>query len=290
MANKKAIIISSIVAAVAIAIGVSVTYVLASPMLEGTIDYNVDPQALEDDNDKLMNKYENSNGNYDSFQPYELANIALNLYDNSENHYSTVTGSVLAAGVTQTIYGATVRSGSEYFNENISQSGIVKVAKRFYQENDSINTYEGSVQSESSATWNSSATETLSTADYETKWGKVLARSNIYIISNKTVLDSSKEVDSAGNIVVKVNLDPILSVIRYTKQMVVMSDLESNPKFSSVAITFTMDSNLKLLTNVVDEAYTVRKVINANSTSTLYTTYHYDSIDIPDLSTNFIYE
>lgn len=289
--SKKTVVISSIVAAVAIGTGVGVTYAMFSHLLIPNTVIEGDYNALEDDQDALMERYEASNGDYSSFKPYELLNVAINNFDASENHYSTVTGSVKASIATQTINGTYIRNGNTYFNESLSTSSFVETGRRFYQEGGTVEVYTGSEVTASSASWSENDKVTQTLEENEDTWGKTLDRSSIYIVSSKTVLNSESSVNEEGNYEVTVNLDPELSTLRYLIQMVEMSGLSEKPKFHSVELNFTLSPDLKPLSSVINENYDVTVGLKVNSDATLYTDYHTDEVkEIPNLDTPIAYE
>lgn len=281
--SKKSVIVTACVAVSAIALGMGITFMLNAHLLQDQTIYAGDFETLEDDNAALMRKYASSNGDYSSFEPYELINISLTNFDASENHYSQVKGNVLAMGVEQTIYGTSIRRGDDYFNESLSTSSMVKVAKRFYQEGEKVDTYTGDIVDSRKAIWPSSISETHTLEEYEEKWGRDLSRGSIYIISEKTVLEQSQSLDEEGNYLITVSLDPDLSTVRYVRQMVSMSGLSRDPIFHSVTLEFTLDQDLKPISSTFTENYEVYMVVTANSDGKQYTLYHQDeAYPIPD--------
>lgn len=290
--DKKSFIIGTVVATVAIGCGVGVGLYLGQEFITPQTDYSsLNAEELEDDNKSLFNSYLKTNNNdyIKSFEPYQLANIGLYKMSQCDFIRSTDIGEVNASGIVQTIYGTSIKENGKYFNESISDSSLVHVARRFYQTNDSVDVYSGSVTSFNTASWSKDAKETLTANEFESLWGKTLERRSIYVVSSKTVLESSVE-EQDSTYIVNVKLDPTLSVIRYVKQMKMMSDLSRYPEFSKVEITFTLDKDLTLLTSTVNEDYKVWKFGPHDSSSTLTSTYFYSNdSDIPDLNTNCKY-
>lgn len=287
------IIVTSIVCSLALMAGTGLGIFFGMKYLKAVPNYNYSAEALEDDYQSLMNRYSKANGDYTNFKGYELANIGIYKFDETTNHYSVTDGWVKATGITQTIKGTSIRQENDYFNESISASSIVKVAKRFYQdEPNQVNLFNGSsIKNGSSATWNVTPSDVLNCEEYEDLWGKQLSRSSIYVISSKTVLDSSFSLNDEQNYVIDVELDPVLSVVRYVKQMKEMSNLERYPTFSKVHIQFILDNQLNLISRCVSEQYEVYKLGFHQSDSVINEYYYQDvEIDIPDLSTNCIYE
>lgn len=290
--NKKSFIITSIVSAIAIGSGVLAGLYLGQEFITPQTNYgSLNQNELEDDNEKLFQKYQNTDkGSYSKFKHYEMINIGLKQLSAEEYFQTTEIGEVNASGIIQTIYGTNIRYQDEYFNESISDSSLVHVAKRFYQKDEKVAVYTGNVNTSHTATWSSDNREELTLNDFEAKWGKTLSRGSIYIISSKTVLDGDVKFED-NKYKVTVELDPVKSVVRYVKQMSEMSGLSRNPEFSSVKLEVTLNSDLKLLNLNSTEVYDVWKFGKHTSTGTLNQTFYYGIEEkIPDLNTHCNYE
>ena len=149
-------------------------------------------------------------------------------------------------------------SYTEFFNESISESAFVKVAKRFYQSNDVVDIYDGSIESDSNGiSGEYQEKEEFTVEQYEETWGKNLSQPVIYIISSKTTLETSSITTSDNGYTISLDLDPLTSVIRYSKQMIQMSSLSNAPEFTKVHVEFEVDKDLNLLEMNVTEAYYV---------------------------------
>lgn len=290
--SKKKIIITSIVSVFAISLGVGVGVFFGQEFLGTRTNYDAfDPLNYEDDIDALYKEYSNSNGDYSSFEPYELVSIAYHKFELEENSYSVTDGNIAASIVNQTLRSVSIKNNDLYFNESISQSGIVSVAKRFYQEAGSVATYNGKdIKDGVMASWNEEDKTISNLEDYEDEWGKTLKRSSIYIISSKTVLNSEVSKEE-NNYVISLSLNPTTSVLRYVKQMEKMSDLSRKPEFTSVEMKITLDEDLNLVKREIDEVYTVY-MMGAHTSNAHLIDFYYPNvkIDIPSLNTNFNYE
>ena len=296
--TKKALIFGIIVPCTCLAVGgVVLGTMLGKMVFVAEVDHSqIDIKGLEDDQTKLMKKY---NGMKDStideylssFKAYELANIGLNKVSEHENVRSVGIGMVLAnvsgLKVEQGIRSNYVKVGDEMLQESISASSMVKVAKRFYQNKTEVKYYNGKYKElEKSEFTESSLKETYTLEDYEDVWGRDYTRPTIYIISSKTVLEYTASKDDDNHINVSLELDPFTSVARYVKQMRMMSDLTKDPNFSKVHINFVLDKDLSLLSSHIEETYkTYYMGVWADTTGTLDETRHYDeTIAIPGLS------
>lgn len=290
--SKKNFIITLVITVLSIGCGVGVGLYLGQEFITPQTDYSsFNEVELEDDNDALYNKYLSTDKNsyMSTFKPYELVNISLKKLSKEESYRSTDIGAVVSVGVTQTIYGTSIKENDYYFNESISSSSLVKVAKRFYQEDEEVTIYDGGVVSSTIASWDSNSKELLKTDEFESLWGKTLDRASIYIVSSKTVLNDGSIEQNGTNYEITLNLDPVKSVLRYVRQMTMMSNLSRNPDFSSVQITYTLDQNLRLLNCDIYENYEVWKFGKHASNGHLTTTYYYQGSSIPDLNTNCQY-
>jgi len=121
-----------------------------------------------------------------------------------------------------------------------------------------VDIYDGSIVSDSNGiSGEYKEKEELTVEEYEETWGKNLSQPVIYIISSKTTLDTSFIKTSDNGYTISLDLDPLTSVIRYSKQMIQMSSLSNAPEFTKVHVEFEVDKELNLLEMNVTEAYYV---------------------------------
>lgn len=292
--SKKKIIIISIIGALSlVALGVG-GYFLGQWIYinNNTIDYSkLSETELEDDQVALMKKYSESVASdyTKDFKSYELANIGINKIQNHDYVVSKTIGSAKALGVDQSVRAASIKNKNEYFLENLSVSKLVQTAKRFYQKEDVVKTYNGSEIDIEKAAWNENPDSELSLKDHEAKWGKQLSRPLLYIISSKTTLDTSTATKSSDGYTVKLDLSPKYAVLRYERQIVEISPV-TNPIFHKIHLTLKLDNQLNLLSYSVDESYSVVMVILVETAVKLEETYTYDvETKIPNLTEDFKY-
>ena len=253
---------------------------------------NVDANKLNDDYSSVYAAYEKTNPNsyYNKFTNVELVNIALLNLNHVENFYSITTGSVLAAGVKQNIAATYMKNGDRYFEETITSSSIVKGANRFYQDGDTTSWYKGKYVNSTQGDYTKATPKSYDNEAFEEEWGRQMSRACIYSINDYTCLDSSISDNGNGTKSIELNLDPSLSVVRYTKQMVNTGGLSEKPIFHSVKLKFTVDQNVKLLTFETDEVYDVHMVIDAkNSKGAITQEYVYEERTIPQYNENANY-
>lgn len=292
--KKKDIIITSIVGVCGVSIGIVAGSFIGKGYYasKNAIDYNaMSINDFEDDAQALMKRYNSSkNKSYDTeFKPYELATIALEKVKNHAYVKTQSFGVVNAMGIKQTIRATSIKNNNSYFLENLSVSSMVQVAKRFYQTDDQVTTYDSNKAETEKAVWNTDPISTLPKAEHEEIWGKDLSRPSIYIISSKTALSTSYVEKTTTGYTVSLDLHPVYSVLRYVKQMIVLSGVES-PKFESINLKYTLDNDLNLIKSTVSEKYSVVMVVQAQSDASLEEFFTYDMpSDIPDLNTNVNY-
>lgn len=114
----------------------------------------------------------------------------------------------------------------------------------------------------------------------------------IYIISNKTVLETSSYELNGETLKLSLDLHPIYSVMKYVKQMVMTSDLGREPTFHEVHLDLQIDKNLVLQTVDIKEVYDVQSfgVTSKNTVGELHEVRYYDlNEDIPELTQKLSY-
>ena len=227
------------------------------------------------------------------FTNSQLVNIGLEKYRRCENCYSVTIG-LADTAVKQTIRNAQVKNGDEYFEEAISYSNLVSVANRVRQtgKDGKVRLYTGNATGSESATYTDNYREFEHYA-YRDYLGKTLDEMFIYIISDKTVLSSSKKYEDNGDIVINLSLDPNISTYYYKFQMKNISGLSNLPPFEDVNQTYTFDENMVLKHFFVDENFTATKAgipVPAKTNNKLNTYYYADAyLKIPEYNEKFDY-
>ena len=225
--------------------------VFKKPTKRTVVTYSDDPQ-------KLYESYLSNPKDPMEYSPNDLANISIYKYSLNKYTTSTVTSAAKSLGVTQTTHAKSIKNDTDFFNESISESAFVKVAKRFYQSNDVVDIYDGSIVSDSNGiSGEYKEKEEFTVEQYEETWGTNLSQPVIYIISSKTTLETSSITTNDNGYTISLDLDPLTSVIRYSKQMIQMSSLSNAPEFTKVHVEFEVDKDLNLLEMNVSEAYYV---------------------------------
>lgn len=266
---------------------------------------NIDPNAQEDDNSGLLERYNSckSNGK-DPTQEFtipELANISLQKFESYEHTCTYGYGTVKSA-VNLDIRDCSMRNGNEFFQESLSKSNQgaivnVVVAQRDYQhgieEGSNVDTYLGTIKDYNveNADWSSATTQTRTTNEYEDEFGKTLNRTSIYIISSKSVLeDGSSVVKTSDGYTITMNLDTVKGVARYRKRMIGISHSEIK-SFEYVHLTYYVDNDFNLTKSVVNERYAAGMGgVSATCTGELNTYYFTGTVmEIPEIPNPTVY-
>lgn len=295
MKTKKFVTLSIVIGTVCVLASGAGGFFLAQAFShKGGVSFDANTiDALEDDHVALMKKYESgSKTNLDKrFKPYELVNIA---FENAGKHtflHVKTLGEIVAMGVTQKFGSYLYKDYNNYFFESLSYSGIVQTAWRFYQDENTVKSYKGSIKTLNEVTWSDKLVAEQTLKEYEEQWGKTYSRPSIYIVSSKTVLDDgTTATDGEGNYVVTLNLNPSYSTARYVKQMVATSNLAKIPMFESVQIEYTISSDMQMKTIAIKEKYEVYKGLWVTSNANLKDEYTYDEeIKLPTMEEHLTY-
>ncbi len=285
--SKKNIILYSVIGVVGITLSAVGGVLLGRNLFKQDAYAGLDINNAEVDYNEVYARFKTSNANsyFEDFSHVELANISLLKCSEVNNFYTITNGSVEAAGVKQTIHGTTIRDGDNYFEESISSSSFVKSTNRFYQNDEGVKWHKGKYVDLDGGDYSNPKTTDYTIDEFDDTWGKSLKRACIYIVSNKSCLNSTMTKTEDGNYEISLDLDPTLSVLRYVKQMVMTGGLSEAPVFHSVNLTFIVDKDVNLLTFKTYEVYDVHMVIDAkNSKGSLTQEFKYEKRDIPDLT------
>lgn len=297
--NYKTLTIATIVCVGLIAAGSFLGSLMGKRYFVPTVDYShIVASDVEDDNSKAIQKYqkyqEADKPISDYVKDFTLPELAaIGFYQSGLQKYSVTESEGLVTatlGIKQDIRSYHIKDDQSYFFESLSKSSIVKVAKRFYQNTEDVEWYSGSLKSLESAQWDATSKSSKAVDEFEELWGKELSRQSVYIISDKTVLDTSSVTTTEEGLNISFDLDPVYSVVRYVKQMVQMSELEADPIFSKVHYEMTLDTNFNMVSTHSEETYRVKKMGWNNADGWLNETISYgQETAIPNLETNCSY-
>ena len=299
MIKKKSVIIYSIVGALLIAGGIGSGILMYQFFGFNGTDYsNIDQNSLEMNMEELTKRYQKANVStvkdaVNKFNIPELANIAIH---NSESHDSMsiiATGEVTATmNVKQSVRSYQIKKNNHYFLEQISHSSFVELAWRMYGDDTNTTTNKGSYVGIEEGNFSNPTSTSYLNKDYEESWGKKMSSSMIYIISDKTVLNTSTFTVNGETLKLSLDLHPIYSVMRYVKQMVMTSDLGREPSFHEVHLDLEIDKDMNLSKVDIKEVYDVQSfgVTSKNTVGELHEVRYYDlNEDIPELTQKLSY-
>lgn len=248
-----------------------------------------DPKEFSPNITEIMQRYNSLSdktiNGLRSFSDSEVVNIVCEKYRNLDYCYSIGIGNAYTI-ITQTIRNAQIKNGDTYFEEQISYSDMVNVAKRSIQrgKDGDIELYNGKASSSEKASYPDSPSDTRNKSNYKSYLGKTLDEMFIYIISDKTTLDSTRTI-KGEQVTITLTLNPNLATYYYKIQMKNISGLANLPPFDDVKLTYTFDKDLTLAHMSVDENYTATKegIPVAAPTHNVIENYYFPNVakDIP---------
>jgi len=159
----------------------------------------------------------------------------------------------------QTVYAYREYSEGKTYLENLS-NGMMPIAELLINKDGAtVESYSGKLKTPTTADWPASPTKTYSVENFNQTNGVNIDNPVAYVVSSRTILvESSSGVFVAPDVYeYTLVLDPSTCVMNYVKQMMRTSGFADPPKFSSVKITFRVDSNFNFISYRVDETYTV---------------------------------
>lgn len=250
-------VLYTIIGASALAVGASggVIYkrVIAEPT-ENITGFN--PDLCKPNTEELFEKF-NKAGSVDaavkSMEPFEIVNYSFEKYKQCEYSVSFCTG-LADTAVKQYVRSGQIKRGSNYFEEQISKSSMVGVAKRMFQEGEQANTRvynetgSGNVVVDDIDAYATYMDEPIDYTyeEYKVAWGRNLPDMSIYLIASSTV--ESQEIKKEENCYkVTLSLQPVKGAYNYRFQMKTISDLASLPPFTLLDLTYWLDSDLTIV-------------------------------------------
>lgn len=290
--KKNAVIYISIVTSATV-IGTGSGILIKRITGQENIVYVGDATSIYADSQEILKKYENYKGNslIDDFQTWELINVALEKYRRCDYSYSISKGKAMTI-VEQEIRNFQIKNGNDYFEESLSKSSMVAVAKRMYQKglDGNVSIYDGTIPSSNVEKGRfTEAYSNLSSDEYKNYLGRTLDEMFIYAISEKTVIDQ-KTIPLSDGYQLFVSLSPNKSTINYQTQMKNISNLDQRPVFESVFLTYEVDKDMMLKSLHIDESYTAKMTITVSITNNIDTYYYPNKImDIPSYNQNTNY-
>lgn len=207
--------------------------------------------------------------------PTEAFLVANYLLEQSENYVKESKGEMKTSiGIVQTMHARNTKKGELHIQEISTYSSMMKQAAYYeFKAGDDIHLIDGKPTNDliEGVDWG----EEYLCYTYE-EFTEVLGRNPTdecpYIISSKTVLDSSLTIDEKGNYSFWIKLDPFFSTFTYVNEIAFIVNTDKNTiSFASAEIKFTLDKNFKFLSEETIETFDLKYAgipvtINANYT------------------------
>lgn len=284
------------IVAIALALGAGAGWMGKYFLGEPDISYgNVSLDRYQIDANELIARVESSTANdkTGSFSPVDLANYALEKYKRCEYNFSYGRGMANTI-VAQVIQSCQIKNGNKYFEESLSESSMVHVANRMFQDgignNIDFYTAPSNAVNLNGLSGYSKTPINYTSEDYKNSFGRTLDEMFIYIIHRDTVIESSAKKNSDSTYTVTLSLDPIWSTYKYKYQMLNISGLDKLPNFKYVNLTYTLNSDLTLKGCHVNEAYTAKMGVEVEIRNDIDYVYHANEFyPIPTLEEAFDY-
>lgn len=280
--KKSPLVFWSVFLAATIGLGAGAGFGMTKLLKPDSIQYIVDEDQYTIDMEATRKKYQaaKSSKSFASLTPEEMINIGYDLFAKDENNYTVGVGYTQAAMVRQIIQTRSVKMGERFFEESNS-IGMVNLYDRMFQEGDNTVKYWGSTPD-----YGSNQPETVSNADYRIAMGRNVSDSLVYIVSEKTKIETPSPGDPPngiyqenGNYRVEITLDPTTSVARYQCQMQTISNLKYKPTFDFVHLSVVLDADLNLIKMTTHEKYfaTISSGLGSTGEGSLTTMYYHEA-------------
>lgn len=272
-------------------------YFIGHYMKPATIDIgNLDADDFEDKNDDLLTKYEKSKSEgkdpLETFSIADLANISIQKFL-TRDHYVAYGFGMVYSALNIEIRNCNARSGDKAMEESVSMgNGIinVRVAQRDYMNADNIDSHLGNIGDNlDSVAWNGDVKD-YDYDEYTKTFGKLPDSCFNYIISNKTVLDSSAINRTESGYELHLQLDTVGSVVRYIRRMMNLSGSQVS-QFYDVQFVMNTDDDFNLITTSINETYSACMAnVPAKCNGQITTYYKVDEdVKLPELGDSINY-
>lgn len=219
------------------------------------------------------------------FTPAE--NFALAEYHSSlASTWSSIGHGQIQTIVTQDIYSEKKFDGNKYTFVNMS-SGMVSVARCFeyFKDAPNVKAYDGKSPTAESATW--VPLNEKSTDDFKEEMGVLPSSVQPYIISDKTITKGNEKTnmvydETSQTYSFTIELDTVLSVLNYVRQVRSTGGLQSYPKFNSIVQTIVIDKDWNLVSIEIKDNYDAVMGLKVNINGYLKNYYTFNqSVEMP---------
>lgn len=219
---------------------------------------------------------------------YLAGKLSQRDYYHTESVGTVQATALLVVNAGQTIYGSKDYKDGVLLTNSVSISNNVfapsKAIQRFYGDGKVVvrgAASDVSAWTSSDVEWSTGAPlEILDKEQSEERYGVWASELSDYVITKNTVLESSSLTQESGRYVLTVKLDPDASTYYYRKQMVTMGNLDEQPSFSSVQLTFTFGEDWTVYSIGIEEEYSSKKIISASCKGSSVITFSYDEGDV----------
>ena len=198
-----------------------------------------------------------------SQEPINNIFIALYGLKDAASYESTTSGEVIAKKgktklTTQTLKNTRVVNYNATFNESISISTFVKVAKQTYVKDNVFLTRDAAKVTNNSVDWENTTTK-FSQEQYLNIYGYSPTEPLHYIINEETIIDEIEIVNNGigRKFTYKFNLDPQIAPYYYATNVKSLSSSTTNPTFKSIEMQITFDYKWRITKIEVQEEYEV---------------------------------
>ena len=194
--------------------------------------------------------------------PTEVFLVAVHLLEASDIYLKDNMGAITTSvGVDQTVHSITMRDGELYTQKYCSTSSLVRLAGfSQFKYGEDIHLQEGTPTGKTLDTveWS----DNYQHYTYE-EYTKRLGRDPIdecgYIVSSKTVTESTLLEQSNNIYTFKLVLDPFYSTISYVNEVSYMAGTEKDGiSFNSLEIEFSVDQNYKFIKQTSHENFSMK--------------------------------
>lgn len=232
-----------------------------------------DPQELKENEAQIIADYTSGKIIYNTLTENDAAAaLIISIYTlNQKQNYSVSSeGTVTNPLTNQSLYNSFEKQGNTTTSIQLS-GGIFKIANKVVTNltTGDVEVYLGTLNADGKSATFTSPANTYTKEEYYNIYGVEADEFMGRIVSSKTILSS--KIEKGNTTTFTLSLDPVKSVVGYAKQVSVNTGMDM-PNFSSVNLTFEIDSSFNLLRFTITEAYTVKYGITVNCNSTVNST------------------
>ncbi|CCV64792.1 hypothetical protein BN85412150 [Alteracholeplasma palmae J233] len=211
----------------------------------------------------IETKRKPSAGSPNNYTPWDNVKIAAGVLADATYFEAKTTGTVKAMGTTQTLTSTRVKFNNSLYTNSVSVGSSdsiisVKTAQERYIQNlktPSIYMSIGKISSENNeVSWGD--INNIETTKYFNDYGLLPVGLSKYKMNSKNTKVTKLKSDS-NSYTYKVVLDPKTSVDSYAREVASTAGAKTIPKFESIELRITIDSNWNPLKVEVDETYEI---------------------------------